>query len=130
MKKVKKNSLYLGGDIERMKGNTNNDNGMHTQLISIDSERISKTILTQANLVPLSYLTQPIYWDFGEVLNLNTTPDYLILADTCGQFTVEESQGLGTTVINPGNFSCSKTFSIIYPHQGKVEENCLQNEEE
>lgn len=83
----------------------------------------------QANLVPLSYLVQPIYWDFGESLNLNTLPDYLVLADTSAQYTMNRSEEMETTVINPGNFGCSKTFSIIYPHQGRVEENSLKPED-
>jgi hypothetical protein len=53
-------------------------------------------------------------------------PDFLVLADTSAQYTIKDEEEDITTVLNPGNFSCSKTFSIIYPLKGTVEENSLQ----
>ena len=79
-------------------------------------------MLNQANLVPLSYLIQPIYWDYSEALNLNSTPDFLVLADTAVNYSLDNFEEMGVSVLNPGNFSCKKTFSIIYPHLGTTEE--------
>ena len=64
------------------------------------------------------------------MLNLNSMPDFVVLADTCAQYTLENFEDLDAVVLNPGNFSCSKTFSIIYPHKGNVEESSLRQEAE
>ena len=96
-------------------------------IVGVESVKIANTVLLQANLVPLSYLIQPVYWDYSECLNLNTVPDFLVLADTWAQYTIDDKEDFETIVANPGNFSCSKTFSIIYPHLAKVEESSLSN---
>ena len=141
LKKIKKNSIYLGGDInnepqenmeeskEIIEPNQSDeiDGKKYLNLNIIESIKIANTVLLQANLIPLPYLIQPVYWDYAECLNLNTIPDYLILADTWAQYTVDNKEDFETFVVNPGNFSCSKTFSIIYPHLGKVEESSLSN---
>jgi len=79
--------------------------------------------------MPLFYLVQPIYWDYAEVLNLSNSPDYLILADIWEQYKIEEMENIDTKVINPGNFSCSRTFTTIYPHLNKIEESSFNHKE-
>jgi len=60
-------------------------------------------------------MDQPLYWDFAEVLNITPHPDILILADLCTYYTVIEE----CVVNNPGNFSSSRTFSLITPYAEK-----------
>ena len=113
LKKIKKNSLFLGGD----KGTDYDDN-----------KRIAKTILLQANLMPLFYLVQPIYWDYAEVLNINNSPDFLILADTWGQYHINDLEDIDTRIVNPGNFSSSRSFTVVYPNREESEECIFEKE--
>lgn len=53
-----------------------------------EAENIGNNILMQGNLCPFTYIDQPIYWEYGEALNITPNPDILILADLCTFYTV------------------------------------------
>ena len=68
---------------------------------------------------------QPIYHEFASSLMIGT-PDILILGDLCIDYSVNHEK---TKIVNPGDFSTSKTFSFIYPHrkpENMVEQSSLE----
>ena len=64
--------------------------------------------------------------NIGDALSMTTMPDYLILADTCTQYTFNKQDTMGVTVINPGSFNSAKTFTTIYPNKNEVQENSFR----
>ena len=80
-------------------------------------------------------------WTYGDTLHLHPHPDYLVLADECEDYSYpvpvnghktsfhdisqlgnEDQMGLKTvTVVNPGNFSTDRSFSVIYPLKNEVQ---------
>lgn len=65
LKRIKKNRIYLEKDHEDSK--YYDDNGkieIYAKLKFIDFEYLANSIICQGNLVPLSYMIQPFYWDY------------------------------------------------------------------
>lgn len=74
---------------------------------------VGSCVLRQGDLMPFSYIDQPIYWEHHEALNITPHPDILILADTAIQYiSIYKDEAL---VTNPGNFSVSKQFLMVVP---------------
>lgn len=67
-------------------------------------------ILEQSYLCPLSPLVQPVFWEYHHALQLYTTPDALVLADSAENYNWQNS---GCDVFNPGNFSKSKCAFLL-----------------
>ena len=71
-------------------------------------------------------------WSFGDSLNLVPHPDYLILADDCWDYyhkipveTLDDEPQKLVHVVNPGNFSIEKSFTVIYPATDDVQPSKL-----
>lgn len=89
-----------------------------------DTYRVANSIIKQGFLLPLPQIVQPVAWQYAvDTLNLMPEPDFVILADECGDYyhqipcalndDVEDSRSVH--VINPGSFSQDQSFVVIYP---------------
>ncbi|KAK9873940.1 hypothetical protein WA026_002293 [Henosepilachna vigintioctopunctata] len=83
------------------------------------AESITRTIISQGHLTPLSLNSQPVHWDFDYTLRLHPLPDLVVIGDKS-----ESYQGThkGCVVINPGPF-CENGFEFIsyVPYTNQVE---------
>ena len=107
-----------------------------------DTFRVVKTILHQGSLMPIASINQPLIWSHADSLHLYPHPDFLVLADECEDYhytvpvnghksTFHDVKKIGNenaekeletvTVLNPGNFSYDKSFTVIYPLTGEIQ---------
>lgn len=91
-------------------------------------DHLSKTLLSQCCLTPLSIGVQPVFWRHASALNLYPLPDLVVVADHFQPFTRTHKD---CQVINPGSFPRTEfTFKVYVPATRLVEESQIPNDDE
>lgn len=91
-------------------------------------DHLTKTLLGQCTLAPLSIGVQPVFWRHASGLNLYPLPDLVIVADHFQPFVRNYKD---CQVINPGSFPRTKfTFNVYVPATRTVEESQIPNDDE
>ncbi|XP_044744137.1 DNA polymerase epsilon subunit 2 [Coccinella septempunctata] len=73
------------------------------------ADYVTRTVISQGHLTPMSLNSQPVHWDFDYTLRLHPLPDLIILGDKSETYIGEHK---GCKVVNPGPF-CEKGFEFI-----------------
>ncbi|CAH0714861.1 unnamed protein product, partial [Brenthis ino] len=90
-------------------------------------DHLTKTLLSQCTLSPLSLGVQPIYWKHADALNLYPTPDLIIVADHFQPYT---RMYQNCQVVNPGSFPRTEfSFKVYVPSSRTVEDSQIPNED-
>jgi len=83
---------------------------------------LAETVVSQSHLCPFNLDKQPVYWQFDNALGLYPLPDLLILADVVEEYEwVEE----GCRVVNPGQFSSTRSFIVYFPASKHAAFSCI-----
>lgn len=91
-------------------------------------DHLTKTLLGQCCLTPLSIGVQPVFWRHASGLNLYPLPDLVIVADHFQPFVRSYKD---CQVINPGSFPRTEfTFNVYIPTTRTVEESQIPNDDE
>ncbi|KAL3286446.1 hypothetical protein HHI36_000953 [Cryptolaemus montrouzieri] len=87
------------------------------------SDYITRTVISQAHLTPMSLNSQPVHWDFDYTLRLHPLPDLVVIGDKSESY---RGTHKGCTVVNPGPF-CENGFEFIsyVPYTNEVESCAL-----
>lgn len=72
------------------------------------SESITRTIISQGHLCPLSINALPVHWDFDYTLHLYPLPDLVIIGDKSDMY---QGEYKGCQIVNPVS-STSKTKAV------------------
>ncbi|XP_065315524.1 DNA polymerase epsilon subunit 2-like [Gordionus sp. m RMFG-2023] len=87
-------------------------------------DSFAQTILSQANLSPMSFDVSPKFNQFDQALNLYPLPDLIVCADRYLPYTYESPHNC--LVINPSSFSRNNfVFKVFYPFNKTVEDSSI-----
>lgn len=90
-------------------------------------DHLTKTLLSQCTLSPLSLGVQPIYWKHADALNLYPMPDLVVVADHFQPYT---RMYQSCQVMNPGSFPRTEfSFKVYVPASRTVEDSQIPNDE-
>ncbi|XP_032521787.2 DNA polymerase epsilon subunit 2 [Danaus plexippus] len=90
-------------------------------------DHLTKTLLSQCTLSPLSLAVQPIYWKHADSLSLYPTPDLVVVADSFQPYTRSYQN---CQIINPGSFPHTEySFKVYVPASRLVEDSQIPNED-
>ncbi|KAJ2944972.1 hypothetical protein O0L34_g1869 [Tuta absoluta] len=90
-------------------------------------DHLTKTLLSQCTLSPLSLGVQPVYWKHADALCLYPMPDLVVIADHFQPYTrsYQECQ-----VVNPGSFPRTEfSFKVYVPASKTVEDSQIPKED-
>nr|XP_021187205.2 DNA polymerase epsilon subunit 2 [Helicoverpa armigera] len=91
-------------------------------------DHLTKTLLSQCCLTPLSIGVQPVFWKHSSALNLYPLPDLVIIADHFQPFVRNYKD---CQVVNPGSFPRTEfTFNVYVPATRVVEESQIPNDDD
>lgn len=84
-------------------------------------DHLTKTILSQCTLSPLSLGIQPLFWNHADALSLYPVPDLIVVADSFQPYTRSYQ---GCQVVNPGSFPKTEfSFKVYVPSTRTVEDS-------
>ncbi|XP_041972014.1 DNA polymerase epsilon subunit 2 [Aricia agestis] len=90
-------------------------------------DHITKTLLSQCTLSPLSLGVQPIFWKHADALSLYPIPDLVVIGD---QFQPYTRSYQNCQVINPGSFPHTEfSFKVYIPSSRTVEDSEIPNDD-
>ncbi|CAH2242217.1 jg25150 [Pararge aegeria aegeria] len=90
-------------------------------------DHLTKTLLSQCTLSPLSLGVQPVYWKNAEALNLYPMPDVVVVSDHFQPYT---RMYQNCQVVNPGSFPRTEySFKVYIPATRMVEDSQIPNED-
>lgn len=90
-------------------------------------DHLTKTLLSQCTLSPLSLGVQPVYWRHADALSLYPMPDLVVVADHFQPYTRSFQ---GCQVINPGSFPRTEfSFKVYVPGSRTVEDSQIPKED-
>ncbi|CAH0403436.1 unnamed protein product [Chilo suppressalis] len=90
-------------------------------------DHLTKTLLSQCTLSPLSLGVQPVYWKHADALSLYPMPDLVVVADHFQPYTRSYQD---CQVINPGSFPRTEfSFKVYIPSSRTVEESQIPKED-
>lgn len=90
-------------------------------------DHLTKTLLSQCTLSPLTLGIQPVMWDHAEALSLYPIPDLVVVADHFQPYTRAHQ---GCQIINPGSFPRTEfTFKVYIPYSKTVEDSQIPKDE-
>lgn len=90
-------------------------------------DHLTKTLLSQCTLSPLSLGVQPLYWKHADALSLYPLPDVIVVADHFQPYTRSYQK---CHVINPGSFPRTEySFKVYIPSSRTVEDSQLPKED-
>lgn len=90
-------------------------------------DHLTKTLLSQCTLSPLSLGVQPVYWKHAEALSLYPMPDLVIVADHFQPYTRSYQD---CHVVNPGSFPRTEySFKVYIPASRTVEDSQIPKED-
>ncbi|XP_061705388.1 DNA polymerase epsilon subunit 2 [Cydia pomonella] len=90
-------------------------------------DHLTKTLLSQCTLSPLSLGIQPVYWRHADALSLYPMPDLVVVADHFQPYTraYQDCQ-----IINPGSFPRTEfSFKVYIPASKTVEDSQIPKED-
>lgn len=90
-------------------------------------DHLTKTLLSQCTLSPLSLGVQPVYWKNADALSLYPIPDLVVVADHFQPYTrmCEKCQ-----VMNPGSFPRTEySFKAYVPSSRTIEDSQIPNDD-
>lgn len=91
-------------------------------------DHLTKTLLSQCCLTPMSLGVQPVFWRHASALNLYPLPDLVVVADHFQPFVRNYKE---CQVINPGSFPRTEfTFNVYVPASRTVEESQIPNDDD
>ncbi|CAK1589796.1 unnamed protein product [Parnassius mnemosyne] len=90
-------------------------------------DHLTKTLLSQCTLSPLSLAIQPVYWKHADALSLYPMPDLVVVADHFQPYTRAYQN---CQVINPGSFPRTEySFKVYIPSSKTVEDSQIPKED-
>ncbi|XP_068624144.1 DNA polymerase epsilon subunit 2 [Battus philenor] len=90
-------------------------------------DHLTKTLLSQCTLSPLSLAIQPVYWKHADALSLYPMPDLVVVADHFQPYTRAYQN---CQVVNPGSFPRTEySFKVYIPSSKTVEDSQIPNED-
>lgn len=90
-------------------------------------DHLTKTLLSQCTLSPLSLGVQPVYWKHAEALSLYPMPDLIVVADHFQPYTRSYQD---CNVVNPGSFPRTEySFKVYVPASRTVEDSQIPDED-
>lgn len=90
-------------------------------------DHLTKTLLSQCTLSPLSLGVQPVYWKHSEALSLYPMPDLIVVADHFQPYTRSYQD---CKVVNPGSFPRTEfSFKVYVPATRTVEDSQIPNDD-
>lgn len=90
-------------------------------------DHLTKTLLSQCTLSPLSLGVQPLYWKHAEALSLYPMPDLVVVADHFQPYTRSYQD---CQVVNPGSFPRMEySFKVYIPASKTVEDSQIPKED-
>lgn len=91
-------------------------------------DHLTKTLLSQCTLSPLSLGVQPLYWKHADSLSLYPLPDLIVIAD---HFQPYSRSYQNCQVINPGSFPRTEfSFKVYIPFSRTVEDSQIPKDDE
>jgi DNA polymerase epsilon subunit 2 len=89
-------------------------------------DHLTKTLLSQCTLSPLSLGVQPLYWKHADALSLYPVPDLVVIAD---HFQPYSRSYQDCQVVNPGSFPRTEfSFKVYIPASKTVEDSQIPKE--
>ncbi|CAG9792522.1 unnamed protein product [Diatraea saccharalis] len=90
-------------------------------------DHLTKTLLSQCTLSPLSLGVQPVYWKHADALSLYPMPDLVVVADHFQPYTRSYQN---CQVINPGSFPRTEfKFKVYIPSSKTVEDSQIPKDD-
>ncbi|CAK1547746.1 unnamed protein product [Leptosia nina] len=90
-------------------------------------DHLTKTLLSQCTLSPLSLGVQPVFWKHADALSLYPMPDLIVVADSFPPYTRSYLQ---CQVVNPGSFPRTEySFKVYVPASRSIEDSQIPNED-
>ncbi|XP_026491869.2 DNA polymerase epsilon subunit 2 [Vanessa tameamea] len=90
-------------------------------------DHLTKTLLSQCTLSPLSLGVQPVFWKHADALSLYPMPDLVVVADHFQPYTRTYQN---CQVINPGSFPRTEfSFKVYVPASRTVEDSQIPNDD-
>lgn len=90
-------------------------------------DHLTKTLLSQCTLSPLSLGVQPLYWKHADALNLYPLPDLVVVADHFQPYTRSYQN---CQVLNPGSFPRTEySFKVYVPATRTVEDSQIPKDD-
>lgn len=90
-------------------------------------DHLTKTLLSQCTLSPLSLGIQPLFWNHADALSLYPLPDLIVVADHFQPYTRSYQ---GCQVVNPGSFPRTEfSFKVYIPSSRTVEDSQIPKED-
>ncbi|XP_046972763.1 DNA polymerase epsilon subunit 2 [Vanessa cardui] len=90
-------------------------------------DHLTKTLLSQCTLSPLSLGVQPVFWKHADALSLYPMPDLVVVADHFQPYTRSYQN---CQVINPGSFPRTEfSFKVYVPASRTVEDSQIPNDD-
>ncbi|CAG4966167.1 unnamed protein product [Colias eurytheme] len=90
-------------------------------------DHLTKTLLSQCTLSPLSLGVQPVFWKHADALGLYPMPDVIIVGDNFQPYTRAYQN---CQVVNPGSFPRTEySFKVYVPASRTVEDSQIPNED-
>ncbi|XP_011550188.3 DNA polymerase epsilon subunit 2 [Plutella xylostella] len=91
-------------------------------------DHLTKTLLSQCTLSPLSLGIQPVFWKHAEALSLYPMPDLVVVADHFQPYTRSYQN---CQVVNPGSFPRTEySFKVYVPASKTVEDSQIPKEDD
>lgn len=90
-------------------------------------DHLTKTLLSQCTLSPLTLGVQPIYWQHADALSLYPMPDLVVVADHFQPYTRSYQD---CQVVNPGSFPRTEySFKVYIPSSKTVEDSQIPKDD-
>ncbi|XP_050356715.1 DNA polymerase epsilon subunit 2 [Nymphalis io] len=90
-------------------------------------DHLTKTLLSQCTLSPLSLGVQPVFWKHADALSLYPMPDLVVVADNFQPYTRTYQN---CHVMNPGSFPRTEfSFKVYVPASRTVEDSQIPNDD-
>ncbi|GBP56402.1 DNA polymerase epsilon subunit 2 [Eumeta japonica] len=90
-------------------------------------DHLSKTLLSQCTLSPLSLGVQPVYWEHSDALSLYPIPDLVVIGDHFQPYTRSYQN---CQIINPGSFPKTEfSFKGYVPATKTVEDSQIPKDD-
>ncbi|KAM3958027.1 DNA polymerase epsilon subunit 2-like [Aphomia sociella] len=90
-------------------------------------DHLTKTLLSQCTLSPLSLGVQPVYWKHVDALSLYPMPDLVVVADHFQPYTRSYQD---CQLINPGSFPRTEfSFKVYIPSSKTVEDSQIPKDD-
>ncbi|KAJ0171930.1 hypothetical protein K1T71_012693 [Dendrolimus kikuchii] len=90
-------------------------------------DHLTKSLLSQCTLSPLSLGIQPVFWNHADALNLYPIPDLVVVADHFQPYTrtYQDCQ-----LVNPGSFPRTEfSFKVYIPFSKTVEDSQIPKDD-